>query len=103
MRLFYRKTASAGAGDTGGDDIRVRVDGGYDPDRVFVPAGEPVTLILHRHDASPCSEGVVFPDQGVRAQLPRHEDIALDLPPSEPGEYEFHCGMGMLRGRMVVR
>ena len=104
MRLFYRKTASSGHGDATGGDIRVLVDGRrYDPDRIFVPAGEPVTLRFHRHDASPCSEEVVFPDQGVRARLPRHEDVVLDLPPSEPGEYEFHCGMGMLRGRMVVR
>lgn len=60
-------------------------------------------LIFHRDDGSPCSEEVVFPAQGVRATLALHEDVSVDLPPSEPGEYEFHCGMGMLHGRLVVQ
>ena len=86
-----------------GRSIRILVTDGYAPDTITVPAGEPVRLVFHRHDGSPCSEEVVFPAQGVRATLARHKDVAVDLPPSEPGEYEFHCGMEMLRGRLVVQ
>lgn len=82
---------------------RILVEGGYVPDTVVVPAREPVRLVFVRHDDSPCSEEVIFPEQGVRATLGEHRDVAVDLPPSEPGEYEFHCGMGMLHGRLVVR
>lgn len=76
---------------------------GYQPDTIVVAAGEPARLVFHRHDASRCSEQVVFPDQGVRATLPQHQDVEVQLPASAPGEYEFHCGMKMLHGRLVVR
>ena len=102
MKLFtFNKPSATGA--DGGDEVRILVDGGYTPDTVTVAAGEPVRLVFHRHDGSPCSEEVVFPDQGVRATLARHEDVEVQLPPSEPGDYEFHCGMNMLKGRLVAR
>lgn len=99
MKLFKRKHTPAGAAG----EHRVLVDGGYLPDTLVVAAGEPVRLVFHRHDASPCTEEVVFPTQGVRAALPQHEDVVVDLPAGEPGEYEFHCGMGMLHGQVIVR
>jgi plastocyanin domain-containing protein len=104
MKLFSRRQ-EPGIPAVGGDgrEYRVEVDGGYAPDTLVVAAREPVTLIFHRHDGSACSDEVVFPEQHVQASLPRGEDVAVDLPPSEPGEYEFHCGMGMLHGRLVVR
>lgn len=101
MKLFsIRNTRDEGRD---GREVRILVDGGYTPDAISVPAGEPVRLVFHRHDGSPCSEEVVFPAQGVRATLARHQDVAVELPPSEPGDYEFHCAMNMLRGRLVVR
>lgn len=102
MKLFSRTHTPGTPAEEGGEH-RIIVDGGYAPDTVVVPAGESVRLVFHRHDGSPCSEEVVFPDQHVRATLAQHEDVAVDLPPSEPGKYEFHCGMGMLRGRLVAR
>ena len=102
MKLFSSKHAREQEGIPGGE-VRILVDGGYTPDTVSVAAGEPMRLVFHRHDASPCSEEVVFPAQGVRATLARHEDVAVELPPSEPGDYEFHCAMNMLHGRLVVR
>lgn len=100
MKLFdtHRQEPDGGHGVD-----RILVAGGYTPDTVVVRAREPVRLIFHRQEHSPCSEEVIFPDQGVRASLEEQRDVAVDLPPSEPGEYEFHCGMGMLRGRLVVR
>ena len=104
MKLFSRKhTPDMPATSAEGGEHRIIVDGGYVPDMLFVAAGEPVRLIFHRLDGSACSEEVVFPEQDVRASLAQHEDVAVDLPASEAGEYEFYCGMGMLHGRLVVR
>lgn len=103
MKLFSRKHESDLPVPTGDGEHHILVDGAYAPDTLVVPAGEPVRLVFHRHDMSPCSEEVVFPDQGVRATLAQHEDVIVVLPSSEPGEYDFHCGMGMLHGRLVVR
>lgn len=103
MKLFSRKHEPSPPGDIGAGEHRILVGGTYAPDGLVVPANEPIRLIFHRHDASPCSEEVVFPDHGVRATLAQHEDVVVELPSSESGEYEFHCGMDMLHGRLVVR
>lgn len=92
----------ARAARDGARELRVRVKGGYVPDRVVVRAGVPVRLIFHREETAPCSESVVFPDFGTSVMLPPHRDVAVDLPASEPGEHEFTCHMGMLRGRVIV-
>ena len=34
--------------------------------------------------------------------LPPHQDVTVELEPQLPGEYEFTCQMGMLRGRLIV-
>lgn len=83
-------------------DLHVRVKGGYDPDLLVARAGEPVRITFHRSESSPCSQEVFFHDYGLRALLPEGEAVTVELPPAEPGEYPFSCGMGMLRGRLLV-
>ena len=103
MKLFSRRHVQDAMERGEGGGQRVVVDGGYSPDTLVVAAGQPARVIFHRRDGSACSEEVLFPAQGVRATLARHEDVAVDLPPSQPGEYAFHCGMDMLQGRLIVR
>lgn len=83
-------------------EIHVRVRGGYIPDTVHAEIGAPTRIVFHREESSACSEQVVFPAFGKSAMLPEGTDVAVDLPPAEPGTYEFTCAMGMLRGRLVV-
>ena len=83
-------------------DTAVRVAAGYHPDTVHAEAGRPVQITFKREEASRCSERVVFPDFGVTAQLPQHEDVTVELLPTAPGEYGFECGMGMLHGTLIV-
>ena len=83
-------------------EVRVRVRGGYDPDVVHAEAGVPVRLLFLREELAGCSEQVVFPAFGRSATLPQGEPVAVDLLPDTPGEYEFTCGMGVLRGRLIV-
>jgi len=81
---------------------RVRVHGGYDPDTVHARAGEPVAIVFRREETAPCSERVIFPALGKSAMLSAFEDVTVELTPPEPGEYEFTCQLGVLRGRLVV-
>ena len=81
----------------------VAVRGGYEPATIVTRAGNPLRLTFTRHESSACSERVVFPAFGIAADLPPHEDVVVELLPQEPGEYEFTCGMGMLKGRLVVK
>ncbi len=83
-------------------EVRVRVRGGYEPDTISAEAGVPLRIVFQREESSACSEQVVFPAFGKSAMLPTGERVAIDLLPTNPGEYEFTCAMGMLRGRLVV-
>ena len=81
---------------------RIRINGSYRPSEVHVSAGRPTRLIFRREETAPCSERVVFPDFGISVMLPAYEEVAVDLPASEPGEHEFTCEMEMLHGRLVI-
>ena len=97
-----RQTVRAIAADHGTQDVLVRVDGGYAPSAIEVVAGRPVRLAFDRADRSGCSEEVVLPDFGIRRFLPAGAVTSVEFTPDQPGTYEFTCGMGMLRGRLVV-
>ena len=98
-----RRTAVATAGDDSGvQRVRIEVQGGYSPAVVRVRAGRPVRLDFFRNETSGCTEEVVLPDFGIRSFLPAHQTTPVEFTPERPGSYEFTCGMGMVRGRIVV-
>ena len=99
MRLRFRSDSIPRVAD---GDARIEVRGGYQPDTIVTRAGRPLRLTFNRHESWPCSDRVVFPDFNVEVELPAHEDVVVELFPDEPGEYEFTCGMGMLKGRLIV-
>jgi plastocyanin domain-containing protein len=87
--------------DGGLQRIHVEVKGGYTPSLVRVRAGVPVRLEFHRDETSTCTEEVVLPDFGIRTFLPVHRTTSVSFTPAE-GTYEFTCGMGMVRGKIVA-
>ena len=88
---------------SGRQEATIVVKGAYNPDVIVVEHGKPVRLTFLRQETAACSEEVVFPDFARRAQLPEGELIPVDFTPEREGDYEFTCGMGMLRGKVVVR
>jgi plastocyanin domain-containing protein len=90
------------ASDTGVQEIEVQVKGGYDPDLIVVEAGRPVRLDFHRNETADCSEEIVFGDFGIRKRLPAFQTTPIEFAPEQPGEYVFTCGMGMMRGKLLV-
>lgn len=98
-----RSGVQASITSTGTQEATIVVKGAYTPDVIVVEHGKPVRLTFLRQETAACSEEVVLPDFGRRAQLPEGELIPVEFTPAEAGEYEFHCGMGMLRGRLLVR
>lgn len=83
-------------------EITIVVDGGYSPSAVRIRAGERTRLVFDRRDNASCSEEVVFPDFGVRKFLPSGKLTTIDVTAPTPGEYEFMCGMSMLRGILIA-
>src|SRR5690606_22235280 len=93
-------SATAAAG--GVQEVTVQVAGGYTPSQIRVRAGTPVRLHFDRQETSSCSEEVVFPDFGIKRFLPAFKTTDVEFTPDKTGSYEFTCGMGMLRGRLIV-
>ena len=100
--FLSRRPAAPAVAGRGSQEVRVAVRGGYDPGTVRVRRGVPLRLVFDRQERSSCSEEVVLPDFGVRRFLPAHRETVVELTPPNAGTFEFTCGMGMLRGRLVV-
>ncbi|HVK12911.1 MAG TPA: cupredoxin domain-containing protein [Gemmataceae bacterium] len=94
-------TARSAAG--GVQEARIEVRGAYSPDRIEVEAGRPVRLTFVRREANSCTEQVIFPDFGIVQELPVGRTVPVEFTPDRPGEFPFHCGMNMVRGRLVVK
>jgi plastocyanin domain-containing protein len=90
------------AGTGAPQSVHIVVANGYDPAVVRVEAGRPVRLEFERRESSGCTEEVVVPDFGIRTFLPPHQTTVVQFTPPRPGTYEFTCGMGMVRGRVVA-
>jgi plastocyanin domain-containing protein len=94
--------AAAAADGAAVPEVVITVDGGYSPSVVQARAGVPLRLVFDRRDDSSCSEEIVMPAFGVRRFLPSGERTIVEFTPPTAGRYPFTCGMGMLRGTVVV-
>jgi hypothetical protein len=74
---------------------------GFQPSRIDV--GSDRSIVFRRTTDKTCATSVVFPGLGIEKTLPLSTDVAIDLPPGTKGELAFQCGMGMDRGKVVVR
>ncbi len=87
---------------SGYQETMIVVKGGYTPDVIVVEHGRPVRLRFRRDETASCSEMVIIDGMDRSATLPEGEIVPLEFVPEKPGEYEFHCQMGMLRGKLIV-
>ena len=93
---------AASVGRTGAQDVTITVQGGYTPSVINATAGTPLRIVFDRKETSGCSEEVTIPAFGIRAFLKANAKTTVEITPTTAGTYEFTCGMGMLRGRIVV-
>jgi plastocyanin len=86
------------------DAIKVTVSkDGYAPGRIEVKQGQPVKLAFTRADSENCGGTVVFPALNIKQKLPVGETVVVEVTPKEAGELNFACGMGMMKGALVVQ
>ncbi len=100
--LVKTKGVRAGVTSGGYQEQMVLVKGGYTPDVIVVERGKPVRLNFVRQESASCSEMVMLPAFNKSASLPEGQTVAVEFLPKDPGEYEFHCQMGMLRGKIIA-
>ena len=97
-----RTGVAAEVGQSGVQEVKVTVKGGYSPDMIVVKRGKPVRLNFYRDETASCSEEVVFSDFGIARQLPAFKTTPIEFTPVKAGEFTFTCGMNMMRGKLVV-
>lgn len=102
--FWFKRTEGVRASTVsdGYQEQMILVKGGYTPDTIRVTAGRPVRLLFRREETAACSEQVVLADFGKSASLPTGTIVPVEFVPADPGEHEFTCQMGMLRGRIIV-
>ena len=101
--FFGKQEGKKATARSGTQEVEITVEGGYEPGTIQLKAGVPVRLIFHRIETASCSEEVVLPDFGIRQKLPAHKKTVVEFTPEKPGRYAFTCGMGMLRGTLIVQ
>ncbi|WBO86786.1 cupredoxin domain-containing protein [Hymenobacter yonginensis] len=101
--LSARPTTSAVSSSGGVQQVDITVKGGYSPDVIEVERGKPVQLSFYRDEENSCSEELLLPDFSIRRDLPAFKTTLVELLPQQAGTFAFTCGMGMLRGRLVVK
>lgn len=83
--------------------IEITVEGGYTPDKIVLKKGETTTLIFNRKDPSDCLEEVVIPKFKIRKSLNLNQKTEIKITPENEGEFGFECGMGMFKGKIIVK
>lgn len=100
--LVKAKGIKASVTTAGYQEQMVLVKGGYTPDHIVVERGTPVRLNFVRQESDPCSEMVLLPAFQKSAHLPEGQVVPVEFMPTQPGEFEFACQMGMFRGTVIV-
>jgi plastocyanin domain-containing protein len=76
---------------------------GYEPYVVKIRRGVRTRITLVRTTDATCATEVVFPELGIRRELPLNQPVVITFTPSKKGEFTFTCGMKMMRGKLIVR
>lgn len=78
-------------------------DQGFQPAQVTVQAGIPARITFVRTSDATCATEVAVPSLKIKRALPLNQAVTLEFTPRKTGDVEFVCGMGMLRGTIVVQ
>lgn len=102
--FWFSEKKAVKVGSSNGDiqEAVIKVKGGYSPDVLIFEAGKPIRLNFYREETSSCTEEVVFSDFNKKETLTPFKTIPLELNIDKPGEYGFQCGMGMVKGKLIV-
>lgn len=86
---------------SGAIKITVSKDG-FSPSNVEARKGQPVRLVFVRTDSNNCAGQIVFPSMNIKKDLPVGKLVMVEFVPKDDRDISFACGMGMMRGKVVL-
>lgn len=98
-----KKAVKIRTAEGGIQEAVIKVKGGYTPDILIFESGKPIKLNFIREETAACTEEVIFSDFNKKATLTPFKTIPVELKIDKPGEYGFQCGMGMVKGKLIVQ
>jgi plastocyanin domain-containing protein len=75
---------------------------GYQPESIGLKPDVPARITFVRRTDETCGKELVIRDYDIRRELPLNEPVVAEFTPRK-GEFTFACGMGMLKGKVIVR
>jgi plastocyanin domain-containing protein len=76
---------------------------GFEPYVLKFRRGIRTRITFVRTTDATCANEVVFPEFGIRRELPLNQPVVITLTPTKRGEFSFTCGMNMMRGKLIVQ
>lgn len=84
--------------------VAVTVDAkGFTPAALTVTKGQETVARFTRTTDATCAKKIVFPALHIEKTLPLNTAVDVPIPTDTAREVAFQCGMGMLKGAVVVR
>lgn len=81
----------------------IKVYGGYSPSVIEVQKGKPVELTFTAGKNPGCAGTIVFKTLKLTKQCDPSKSVVVMFTPKEKGEIPFACGMGMYKGKVIVK
>lgn len=77
-------------------------DKGFTPSSVSFKKGDKASLVFTRTSDDTCATEVVFPELGIKKELPKGTPVTIDIPTEKDRRLTFQCGMGMYKSAVVI-
>lgn len=77
-------------------------DNGYQPNEMKLKKDIPAKITLKTEDTYGCIRAFVIPSLNIQKILPKTGQDTVEFTPSNTGEINFTCSMGMYRGSFIV-
>ncbi len=78
-------------------------ENGFTPQEISYKQGQPLKLAFYRADDKNCGSEIVFKDLNIKKKLPVGKVVLVDVPTDKAREVSFACGMGIMKGKIVVQ
>jgi sulfite exporter TauE/SafE/plastocyanin len=95
--------SSPALAQNGTQQVKIAVgNNGYSPNKITVKAGIPVQLTVSTKDVYSCASSFLMKSFNVNMQLAPTDNQTITFTPTQKGQYQFNCSMGMYKGIMEV-